>query len=151
NAGTLVLLGPDGSLSPTGRLTVNGGSFDLNDHDQATRALSGTGGDITLGTGTLTVKQSITTSFLGDISGTGGLTKAGPGTLILNGTNDYTGLTSVNAGILEIGDADHSDASIAGPVTIGADGKLEGHGTIAGDVANSAGGVLSPGGSIGTM
>ena len=104
-----------------------------------------------LGNGTLTVKQSITTSFLGDISGTGGLTKAGPGTLILNGVNDYTGLTSVNSGVLEIGDADHTDASIAGPVTIGADGKLEGHGTIGGDVANTAGGVLSPGGSIGTL
>jgi len=42
------------------------------------------------------VRQSITTSFLGDISGMGGLTKGGPGTLILDGTNSYTGLTSVN-------------------------------------------------------
>ena len=40
-------------------------------------ALSGTGGTITLGSGTLTVRQSITTSFLGDISGSGGLTKGG--------------------------------------------------------------------------
>ena len=77
-------------------------------------ALSGTGGTITLGTGTLTVKQSITTSFLGDISGSGGLTKGGPGTLILDGTNDYTGLTSVNNGVLEIGDADHPEASLLG-------------------------------------
>ena len=114
-------------------------------------ALSGTGGAITLGTGTLTVKQSITTSFLGDISGTGGLTKAGPGTLILDGTNSYTGLTSVDAGTLEIGDADHATASLAGPVTVGADGTLAGHGTIGGDVANNNGGIVSPGGSIGTL
>ena len=76
-----------------------------------------------MGSGTLTVKQSITTSFLGDISGSGGLTKAGPGTLILDGTNDYTGLTSVNNGVLEIGDADHPEASLLGPVTIGVGGQ----------------------------
>jgi len=58
------------------------------------------------------------------------LSKAGPGTLILNGVNDYTGTTSVNNGALQIGDADHADASILGAVTIGAEGKLEGHGTI---------------------
>ena len=150
NAGILQL-GTGGSLAATGPLTVNGGSFDLNGHDQTVGALSGTGGTITSGTGTLTVKQSITTSFLGDISGSGGLTKGGPGTLILDGINDYTGLTSVNDGVLEIGDADHTEASLLGPVTIGAEGKLQGHGTIGGNVANLAGGVLSPGGSIGTL
>ena len=53
--------------------------------------------------------------------------------------------------MLEIGDADHPEASLLGPVTIGAEGKLQGHGTIGGDVANTDGGVLSPGGSIGTL
>ena len=53
--------------------------------------------------------------------------------------------------MLEIGDADHPEASLLGPVTIGSEGKLEGHGTIGGDVANLDGGVLSPGGSIGTL
>ncbi len=150
NAGILQLE-PGGSLAAAGPLTVNGGSVDLNGHDLTVRALSGTGGTITLGSGNLTVKQSITTSFLGDISGTGGLTKGGPGTLILDGTNDYTGLTSVNNGVLEIGDADHTDASILGAVTVGGEGKLTGHGTIGGDVANLAGGVVAPGGSIGTL
>ena len=150
NAGILQLE-PGGSLASTGPLTVNGGSFDLNGNSQTVGSLSGTGGTIALGSGTLTVRQSITTSFLGDISGSGGLTKGGPGTLILDGTNDYTGVTSVNNGVLEIGDADHPEASLLGPVTIGAEGKLEGHGTIGGDVANTAGGVLSPGGSIGTL
>jgi fibronectin-binding autotransporter adhesin len=52
---------------------------------------------------------------------------------------------------LEIGDADHTTASLTGPVTIGADGTLAGHGTIGGDVANGEGGTISPGGSIGTL
>jgi fibronectin-binding autotransporter adhesin len=146
----ILQLGTGGSLASSGPLTVNG-IFDLNGHDQTVGALSGTGGTITLGSGTLTVKQSITTSFLGDISGSGGLTKGGPGTLILDGINDYTGATAVNNGILEIGDADHPDASLLGPVTVGASGKLAGHGTIGGDVANLAGGVVAPGGSTGTL
>ena len=87
----ILQLGTGGSLAAAGPLTVNGGSFDLNGHDQTVGALSGAGGTITLGSGTLTVRQSITTSFLGDISGSGGLTKGGPGTLILDGINDYTG------------------------------------------------------------
>ena len=97
------------------------------------------------------MNQSITTSFLGSISGSGGLTKQGGGTLILDGVNSYTGGTSVDGGTLEIGDADHTTASLAGPVTVGADGNLAGHGTIGGDVANIDGGTVSPGGSIGTL
>ena len=147
----ILQLGTGGSLAAAGRLTVNGGSFDLNGHDQTVGALSGAGGTITLGSGTLTVKQSITTSFLGDISGSGGLTKGGTGTLILDGINDYTGATAVDDGVLEIGDAEHTDASLLGPVTIGAEGKLAGHGTIGGNVTNLAGGVVAPGGSIGTL
>jgi fibronectin-binding autotransporter adhesin len=150
NAGTLTL-GPGGSLAAAGALTVNGGTFDLENGGQTVSALSGTGGGITLGNGNLTVNQSITTSFIGSISGTGGLTKQGGGTLILDGVNSYTGLTSVDAGTLEIGDADHTTASLTGPVTVGADGNLAGHGTIGGDVANNSGGIVSPGGSIGTL
>jgi len=37
------------------------------------------------------------------IGGTGGFTKAGPGTVILDGTNTYSGPTSVNAGTLQVG------------------------------------------------
>ena len=98
------------------------------------------------------MNQGTNTGYAGGISGSGGaLTKQGAGTLSLTGTNSYTGLTSVDGGVLEIGDADHTTASLAGPVTVGADGKLAGHGTIGGDVANTAGGIVSPGGSIGTL
>ncbi len=36
------------------------------------------------------------------ITGSGGLVQAGPGTLVLNGSNNYTGVTTVKAGLLEI-------------------------------------------------
>lgn len=85
------------------------------------------------------------------IGGDGGLTKTGLGTLTLNGASSYPGETTILAGTLAVGDAAHPDARLAGGVTVGSAGTLTGHGTIGGDVANLAGGLVSPGGSIGTL
>ncbi|OWT66262.1 autotransporter outer membrane beta-barrel domain-containing protein [Candidimonas nitroreducens] len=79
----------------------------------------------------------------------GSLVKVGSGTLILNGANTYTGGTTVDAGTLAIGDADHLSASIKGDVQVNAAGTLRGHGSIAGNVNNA--GIVWPGGSIGTL
>jgi len=74
-------------------------------------SLAGTGA-VDLGSLTLTVGGNDTsTTFAGVIAdggvlgGTGaGLTKAGTGTLTLSGANTYTGLTTISAGTLQIGD-----------------------------------------------
>jgi autotransporter-associated beta strand protein len=42
------------------------------------------------------------TTYSGSLSGSGSLTKTGAGTLILSGTNNYLGTTTVNGGTLEI-------------------------------------------------
>jgi autotransporter-associated beta strand protein len=66
-------------------------------------------GNVSLGADrTLTVDTGSTVNtafveFSGDISGSGfGITKAGPGSLVLSGTNTYTGDTTVNAGVLAL-------------------------------------------------
>ncbi|MES2988346.1 MAG: autotransporter domain-containing protein, partial [Pseudomonadota bacterium] len=50
-------------------------------------------------------------------------------------------------GILQVGDAGHLAARIGGGVSVGAAGRLQGFGTIAGTVTNTSGGVVAPGGS----
>ena len=64
--------------------------------------LSGGGGDVLLGTATLTTGDSSDTEFSGAISGEGGLVKQGSGTFALSGDNAYTGLTTVSDGTLVV-------------------------------------------------
>jgi autotransporter-associated beta strand protein len=101
--------------------------------------------------GTLMFDRADTVTYSGVVFGTGALTQAGPGTTILDGVNTVTGVTTVAAGVLEVGDASHASASLAGNVVVGAAGTLRGHGTIAGSVTNTAGGTVAPGGTIGTL
>jgi fibronectin-binding autotransporter adhesin len=154
NAGTLQVVS-GASLASTGAITVNGGTLDFDGNAQTVASISGAGGSISLGPGGstngLTVNQSVNTSYNGNISGDGSFTKTGGGTLVLNGTNTYTGPTTINSGTLEIGDASHTGASLSSNVIVGASGVLMGHGTLSGGVTNTAGGVVAPGGSIGTL
>ena len=151
SAGTLQLSGSGTLGSTSSALAVDGGTLDLGGASQTVGSLAGTGGAIALGSGTLTVNQSTDTTYAGAISGTGGLTKTGTGTLILDGVNTYTGGTTVAGGMLEVGDINTPSARIAGNVTVDSSGTLRGHGTVGGSVTNDLGGIVAPGGTIGTL
>ncbi|ALF30788.1 MULTISPECIES: adhesin autotransporter BmaC [Brucella] len=76
------------------------------------------------GNGSIGVANAGTTlSMSGTAVGTGGLTKLGDGTLILSGTNTYTGNTAVNAGVLRAGSAQAFGPS--GLMTVGNGASLE--------------------------
>jgi fibronectin-binding autotransporter adhesin len=66
-----------------------------------------------LGIGTFTTNGSISTTISANLSGNGssGLTKAGAGSLLLSGSNSYTGTTALNAGTVTIGNANALGAS----------------------------------------
>ena len=121
---------PDGSLSfgTVTSATVGGlaGSGDIQLKNQSNTAVA-----LTLG------KDTATSEHFGEISGGGSLVKVGSGTQALEFSNLYTGGTTLNAGILRIGNADALGTGAA----VHAGGSLMfafGAGTVANDI------VLAP-------
>lgn len=133
NAGQITV-GNAGALGTTGTFTINGGTLDTTGAItistkpvtlNADFAFTGTNtlslgvGAYSLGTAagtTRTITANASTLTLGGIISNGttanSLTKAGSGNLVLSAANLYTGTTTVNAGILQAG-----NATAFGPVT----------------------------------
>jgi fibronectin-binding autotransporter adhesin len=166
-SGTLTLSGANANAGETrinaGTLRVAGGSaisdnsvvvladvfdavFDLNDTNETVGAISGggaNGGNINLGSGTLTCGNSSNLTFDAVISGTGGLTKVGSGMLTLSRGNTYTGTTAINAGTLRT--AGGNAISNVSPVVLA---NVSG-GTLDLNNASEVVGSISGGGSTG--
>jgi fibronectin-binding autotransporter adhesin len=91
---------------------------------------------------------AVTATIASQLAGAGDLIKTDLGTLVVTGLNSYSGATQVLAGTLQV----DGDQTAATGLTTVADGAiLSGKGTIGGDVAVNAGGVLAPGAGIGTL
>jgi autotransporter-associated beta strand protein len=93
---------------------------------------------------TIAVGEGVTATIDSAIAGAEGLTKGGPGTLLLTGTNGYTGETRVNAGALIVG---ATGALGAGPLTVNA-GAICRLGNTQGAVADGEGVNLNGGGKL---
>jgi autotransporter-associated beta strand protein len=92
-----------GVIAPViGGLSGFNGSFVLAD---------GSGSPVVLSVG----NNNASTYYGGVLSGSGGLIKVGTGTLTLDGTNTYAGGTTINGGVLKIG-AGFSTGSVVGSV-----------------------------------
>jgi autotransporter-associated beta strand protein len=110
-ASVLYTSGPFGVNTFVTLANVAGATLDANNFDIAIGALAGggaIGGNVTLGTGALTLGGGNQTGvYAGVISSTGtpttSLIKIGTGTQTLTGANTYTGATSVNKGTLLLG------------------------------------------------
>ena len=127
SAGVLIL---SGTNAYGGGTTINGGSLqigvanalptagavnlanaantwlNLNNFNQTLGTLSGggtTGGNVALGSGTLTLQNAGSTTYGGIISGSGGgLVVQRNGALTLTGSSTYSGGTTVNGGTLQL-------------------------------------------------
>jgi autotransporter-associated beta strand protein len=96
------------AVPSTGSMTVNGGGiWDLNNFTQTTGSISGGGNIINLGAGhTLTSVGTVSSTFSGQLSGAGSFIYSPTGApivLTFNGTNTYTGGTTVTQGVLQTG------------------------------------------------
>ena len=120
-AGTLTLTGAN---NYTGGTTVNAGTL-----AGTTASLQGNIVD----NATVAFNQSSDGSFAGNISGSGSLVKQGAATLVLTGSNSYTGGTTVSAGNLQ-GNATTLQGDIANNATLTFDQGTDGSygGTISG-------------------
>lgn len=119
---TLVL---NGDIKNSALVTINTGAMlDLNDNDETLGRILG-GGDVMLGSGTLTVGDSGSFTFGGTISETGGLTKQGTGRMTLTGAQTYTGATNITAGTLVAnGDMATSGVTVGNGATFNLEGDL---------------------------
>jgi fibronectin-binding autotransporter adhesin len=118
--GTLLQVGPGtlvlaGSNTYTGATLISGGTLQI-----------GAGGDrgslfaggVLTNNATLAFNRSDSVvqavDFAGAIGGTGALRQVGSGTLVLNGSNTYTGTTWIESGVLQLGSGGVSGALSAG-------------------------------------
>ncbi len=105
--GTLTL---SGNNSYTGGTTINDGVLQI--------GAGGTTGSIAgsvVNNASLVFNRSDASTYSGVITGTGILTKSGTNTLTLSGNNSYTGGTTINDGVLQVG-AGGTTGAIAGNV-----------------------------------
>ncbi|WP_020482244.1 beta strand repeat-containing protein [Methylomonas sp. MK1] len=119
SAGTLAL-GAGDVLANTSSLIVNGGSFDLGSHNDTVAGVQLLSGSIT-GTGTLTSNSAFDLqagTVNANLGGNVGLNKTTSGTVILNGTNSYTGNTLVDAGVLNFTGSNTHSGNFTGNGTL---------------------------------
>ena len=146
-----------GSLPSTTALSItsSGAALDVDGVRQAVASLSGVpGSSVYLGNGVLTVGNSGSTVFAGDIRDSGGASAGiggslildGPGSLELSGTDTYTGGTTVEDGKLVLATAgaleDGTSLTVGNPSEI-SDSVLAAYGAAAS--AGAAAAVPEPG------
>ncbi len=139
----------------TGLYTVTGGTGSGNGAGIGAGIFLG--GNLTINVSGANVNDVSTTDFFGGGTGTaevqGSLTKSGTGLLKIDGSNSYTGGTTINSGILIVNDALVSNLSAlgSGPVSVLSGAYLAGGnstgslGSVAGSVTVAAGGAIEPG------
>ena len=145
NGGTLQA-GAANAFSSASAITLAntaGATLDLNGFSQTISSLAGggaLGGNVALGSATLTISGASNSVYAGAISGTGGVTKAGTGVVTLSGISAYTGPTTINGGSLVV------TGSLANSV-VNTGGTLTGTGAV-GDTTVNAGGIFAPGSGV---
>ncbi len=121
----------------------------------ATFAVEGNGltndcnGPVTLtGSNLFNLPSATGLNLHGAVGGTGSLNVAGPGLLVISGTANHSGGTTVSGAALQV---EGTLGTGTAPLEISGTSTLAGNGTILAPVTIPSGATLSPGGSIGAL
>lgn len=131
-------LGGNPAVFNAAHLLLDGGTLAA----RASFAMDDTNRGMTLGSagGTIEVESGFTLDLALPVTGPGAFAKTGPGVLVLTGTNDYDGPTTVSAGTLRI---DGNNGGAGGAVSVADGATLGGIGTIGGATTVDSGGILT--------
>ncbi|MGK6309965.1 autotransporter-associated beta strand repeat-containing protein, partial [Variovorax sp. DT-64] len=118
--------GAANTFSTASAVTLGGGAtLDLNNFSQTIGSLAGFG-FVTLGTGTLTTGgDNSSTTFSGVMSGSGGLIKIGTGTLTLDRDSTHTGGVTINAGTVRLDNSPFGLGASSATATVNSGGTLD--------------------------
>ena len=151
-AGMLQLTGTGTLGATSAATTVSGGVLDLGGTTQVqdgngspTGGLTLTGGTVQNGifqsSGGFTVQNGAVSAVL---AGTGDLIKSGIGAVVLSGTNTYGGSTSITGGLLTVNGSIASSSDL----TVGAAGTVGGSGTLPATIVDGTVAPNNPGGFL---
>ena len=156
NSGAAVYFNDQSTAASARFINNNGALIDISQLTAAGTQIGSIegGGNIFLGSRTLTLGGNNLSTTIGGViadggvaGGTGGsLVKTGTGTLTLSGTNGYTGATTISQGMLVV-----TGSLASTSLQVGAGATLGGNGSIAGTVNVADGGIVAPGMSPGTL
>ena len=139
-------------INQTGGKVIIGGGTPQERLEVFLPKISGSGGEILVGSDTVAVFNSdddlddgISQSYSGRIRGSGGIRKQGSGLVTLNGKNDFTGQADIDGGTLLI----HEECELGGPAVIANNAVLVVNGATSGTVEVEAGGTLAGAGVVG--
>ena len=149
NSGTLAISGAGKISGTTASLAVNGGVLDLGTTSQTVGAVSIAGA---IQNGSLSGASFTSTggTVSARLSGTGALTHSS-GLLLLSGSNDFSGGTTVSNGTLQIGNA-HALGAISGGLTVnGGTLDLNGQSASVGALSGTNGSITSTASGTSTL
>jgi autotransporter-associated beta strand protein len=109
-SGTLILTGANAYSGPT---LINSGTLQVGNGGTTGSLGSGTISD----NGTLTFNRSDSIAIANIVLGNGNLVQSGTGTLILTGSNSYSGTTTISSGTLQVGNGGTTGSFGAGNIT----------------------------------
>jgi autotransporter-associated beta strand protein len=139
-------------INQTGGKVIIGGGTPQERLEVFLPKISGSGGEILVGSDTVAVFNSdddlddgISQSYSGRIRGSGGIRKQGSGLVTLNGKNDFTGQADIDGGTLLV----HEEGELGGPAVIANNAVLVVNGATSGTVEVEAGGTLAGAGVVG--